>query len=66
MQSVETRNLRTVKGCNKLDHTKTEDSKTNENINSTQNWVSRLHRIVNEIMPKNEGYNTKKSIHVNR
>jgi len=34
MQSVETRYLRTVTDCNKLYHTKTEDSKTNENTNS--------------------------------
>jgi len=35
MQSVETRYFRTVRDCNKLDYTKTEDSKTNENTNST-------------------------------
>ena len=35
MQSVETRYLRTVKDCNKLDYTTPEDSKTNENTNST-------------------------------
>lgn len=35
MQSVETRYFRTVRDCNKLDYTTTEDSKTNENTNST-------------------------------
>lgn len=34
MQLVETRYLRTVKGCNKLDHTMTEDSKAYENTTS--------------------------------